>query len=548
VTAQASFALRGRNPDVLTCIANLSNDEVFTPPEFANRMLDTLAEAWAADHKGANLWADKTLRFLDPCTKSGVFLREITSRLNKGLAAEMPNLEERVDHILTKQVFGIGITYLTSLLARRSVYCSKHANGEHSIARSFTNEDGNIWFRRTEHTWADGNCTYCGASRATFTRSEELETHAYAFIHTGDIKARVAELFGGNMQFDVIIGNPPYQLDDGGYGTSAAPIYHLFVEQAKKLEPRYLSLVIPARWFAGGKGLDEFRESMLSDNRVRSIEDFLSAADVFPGVGLKGGVCYFLWDRDNSGLCRVSTHFKDWPVSTATRPLREEGAEIFIRFNEGLSILKKVVAVEGGKSKSLSLPESKRFERLVSSLRPFGLRTYFQGKTTKSPGDVPVYQNGGIGYTPRRAIKTGIDLIDRWKVYVGRAAPGTGNRDTYPHRIISTPFVGEPGSISSETYLCIGPFDSKNQAESVLSYLSCRLTRLLILLHKPSQDTTRKVYAFVPTQKWVKQWTDKDLYAKYGLSVSEIAFIEKIVRPMDLTGDSADEVVSQDDE
>src|SRR6187455_808320 len=153
MSVQASFALRGRNPDVLTCIANLSNDEVFTPPELANRILDTLAEAWAADHGGANLWADKTVKFLDPCTKSGVFLREITRRLNEGLAAEIPDLEARIDHILTKQVFGIAITHLTSLLARRSVYCSKHANGKHSIANSFASDTGNIWFERTKHTW-----------------------------------------------------------------------------------------------------------------------------------------------------------------------------------------------------------------------------------------------------------------------------------------------------------------------------------------------------------------------------------------------------------
>jgi hypothetical protein len=400
MSTQAGFALRGRNPDVLTCIANLSNDEVFTPPEFANRMLDTLAEAWAADNNGANLWADKTVKLLDPCTKSGVFLREITSRLTEGLAAEIPDLEERVDHVLTKQVFGIGITHLTSLLARRSVYCSKHAQGKHSIAKSFDRDDGNIWFERTEHTWTDGRCAYCGASQKTFDRGEGLETHAYVLIHTDNIKTRVAELFGGDMQFDVIIGNPPYQLDDGGYGTSAAPIYQLFVEQAKKLEPRYLSLVIPARWFAGGKGLDEFRESMLTDNRVRSIHDYLSASEVFPGVGLKGGVCYFLWDRHNPGLCRVTTHFKDWDVSTATRSLREEGVDVFIRFNEGLSILKKVVAVESGESQSLSLPENKRFDRLVSSRKPFGLETTFKGKAAKRAGDVLVYQNGGTGYTP----------------------------------------------------------------------------------------------------------------------------------------------------
>jgi site-specific DNA-methyltransferase (adenine-specific) len=232
MNGQASFSLRGRNPDVLTCIANLSNDEVFTPPEFANRMLDTLAEAWAADNDGGDIWSDSSVKFLDPCTKSGVFLREITNRLNKGLANEIPNLEDRVNHILTKQVFGIGITYLTSLLARRSVYCSKLAKGKHSIAKSFANDDGNIWFKRTKHTWADGKCKYCGASKKALDRGESRETHAYAFIHTDDIKARVSELFGGVMQFDVIIGNPPYQLDDGGYGTSAAPIYQLFVEKA----------------------------------------------------------------------------------------------------------------------------------------------------------------------------------------------------------------------------------------------------------------------------------------------------------------------------
>lgn len=536
MNGQVQLSLRGRNPDVLTCIANLSNDEVFTPPDFANRMLDALAAAWAADNGGANLWADPSARFLDPFTKSGVFLREITSRLVSGLADEIPDLQERVDHILTKQVFGIAITQLTSLLARRSVYCSKHAQGEHSIAKSFEDDQGNIWFERTEHTWVGGKCTYCGASKKTLGRGGDMETHAYALIHAEDVKVRVAELFGGDMQFDVIIGNPPYQLDDGGYGTSAAPIYQLFVEQAKALEPRYLSMVIPARWFAGGKGLDDFRESMLADNRLRSIDDFLSAADVFPGVGLKGGVCYFLWDRDNPGSCTVSTHFKDWPVSTATRPLLEEGADVFIRFNEGLSILKKVIAVESGQSGSLLLPEDRRFDQMVSSRKPFGLETTFKGKATGGADDVLVYQNGGKGFIARDAVTTGTPLIDCWKVYVGRAAPGTGNRDTYPHRILSTPFVGEPGTISSETYLCIGPFDTRTEAESALSYLTCRLTRLLILLHKPSQDTTRKVYTFVPTQEWTKVWTDEDLYAKYGISEREIEFIEKLVRPMEFQG------------
>jgi Eco57I restriction-modification methylase len=455
VPVVAPFALRNPyNPDVLTCIANLSNDEVFTPPEFANRMLDTLADRWAASKGGANIWADSAVTFLDPYTKSGVYLREIVKRLVSGLEGEIPDLQERVDHVLSKQVFGIGITQLTSLLARRSLYCSKTANGKHSIGKNvFDDEDGNIWFERVEHTWVGGTvvetadkkgnavlkaeggrCKYCGSPQVGLDRGSEAETHAYAFIHTNDIKARVAELFGEDMQFDVIIGNPPYQLDDGGFGTSAAPIYQKFVDQAKQLNPRLLAMVIPARWFAGGKGLDDFRESMLTDDRLRSIDDFLSASDVFPGVGLKGGICFFLWDRDNPGPCRVTTHFKDQPPSTATRRLLEGGVDVFIRFNEGLSILRKVVFVETGQSDVLSLPEEKRFDRLVSSRKPFGLETTFRGKVAKSRGDVSVYQNGGVGYIARSAVPTGAELIDRWKVFAGYAAPGTGNKDTYPHR------------------------------------------------------------------------------------------------------------------
>jgi len=534
VNGLAPWQHRAHNPDILTCIANLSNDEVFTPPALARRMLDTLAHAWAQDHGGANLWANPQVKFLDPCTKSGVFLRDITARLIDGLADAIPDLQARVDHILTKQVFGIAITRLTALLARRSLYCSKHAGGKHSVVKNFASDSGHIWFERTEHDWdKHGRCRFCGAAKQALERGPNRETHAYAFIHSHDIRARVAELFGDEMQFDVIIGNPPYQLGDEGHGKSAVPIYQHFVTQAKALQPRYLTMVTPARWFSGGKGLDEFRTSMLGDKRLRVMDDYLNASDVFPGVGLKGGISVFLWNRDHPGACSVTTHFNGELPATVERDILEGGIDVFVRFNQGMSILKKVVAVETGQTRSLVLPEKLRFDRLVSSRKPFGLATTFKGKTRKSADDdLLVYQNGGTDYVARSSITTGTHYIDKWKIFVGRAAPGTGNRDTYPHRIISTPFLGKPGEISSETYLCIGPFETQAQAESALSYLSCRLTRLLILLHKPSQDTTRKVYTFVSTQTWTQIWTDADLYAKYGISIEEIAFIEKVVRPM----------------
>lgn len=203
--------------------------------------------------------------------------------------------------------------------------------------------------------------------------------------------------------------------------------------------------------------------------------------------------------------------------------------------------------VETGGASSLSLPSGKRFDELVSPRKPFGLTTTFKGKPTAVPGAVKVYQNGGVGYTDREAFDMGINLVDSWKIFVGRAAPGTGNKDTYPHRIISTPFKGEPNSISSETYLCIGPFATESEAESSMSYLQCRLTRFLILLHKSSQDTTRRVYSFVPTQAWDRMWTDGDLYAKYGLTQEEVAFVEKVVRPM-AESDVDETLVGEDDE
>lgn len=526
MNGQAGFTLRGRNPDVLTCIANLSNDEVFTPPEFANRMLDTLTEAWSASNGGANIWADSTVTFLDPFSKSGVFLREITTRLITGLAEEIPDLQMRVDHILTRQVFGIGITTLTSLLTRRSLYCSKHARGEHSIAKSFAHDEGNIWFQRTEHAWDKGRCAFCGASQETLDRGEGLETHAYAFIHTDDIKGRLGELFGGEMQFDVIIGNPPYQMTGGGGGTNDSPIYQMFVQQAVKLEPKFLCMVIPSRWMAGGRGLGDFRAEFLADRRIRTLVDYENAKDAFPTVGIGGGICYFLWNRDNPGPCDSTYHRNGVTIGPHPRILDE--FDVFVRDNRAVGILHKVLAA-GERS----------FEELVSGDTPFGLATNFTNYSRDSiPNDAQVLLYANIatkrvrGAIERKEITKNIRLIDVWKLFLPVAGSGRERERSGVDIVLGPPIIGEPGSVCTQTYLVAGPLNSKDEAESIESYLQTRLARFLVSLRKPAQHVFRGMYRWVPIQPWDQKWSDSALYQKYGLTDDEIAFIEQMIRPM----------------
>lgn len=521
---QAVFTLRGRNPDVLTCIANLSNDEVFTPPEFANRMLDTLTEAWAAGNGGANLWADSSVTFLDPCTKSGVFLREITTRLIAGLATEIPDLQARADHILTRQVFGIGITKLTSLLARRSLYCSKHANSQHSVAKNFASDEGNIWFERTEHSWSEGKCIFCGASKEALDRDQGRETHAYAFIHTNNIKTRVAEFFGGAMQFDVIIGNPPYQLADASNSASASPIYQKFVEQAMALEPRYLTMVTPSRWFVGGKGLDEFRSKMLADRRLKAITDFIVDKDAFPKINVNGGVNFFLWDRNHQGDCEITTIERG---GVAGPPVCRSLAEfdVFIRRNQAVSILRKVKA-EGEKT----------FASQVSARKPFGLPTNFFGAATKSAlKPIKLHSSGKLTWVARSELLAKAEWVDQWKVLVGRATDGNEN---YPLPIWDQrgPFIAGPGEACSETYLVARIVGSQAEAERVVAYMRTVFFRFLVSLRKITQDNKAEVFSFVPDLPMDKSWTNEALSKRYALSDEEVEFMGTMVREMKFTG------------
>lgn len=527
---QAGFSLRGRNPDVLTCIANLSNDEVFTPPEFAGRMLDTLAEAWAAGHSGADLWADSSVKFLDPCTKSGVFLREITSRLTRGLAEEIPDLGKRVDLILTRQVFGIGITHLTSMLARRSLYCSKHAQGAHSIGTTFTSDEGNIWFERTEHAWSEGKCAYCGASQKAMDRGEGFETHAYAFIHTDDIKSRVAGFFGGEMQFDVIIGNPPYQMKGAAGGTSDSSIYHLFVDQAKKLDPRFLSMVIPSRWLAGGRGMDAFRETMLGDGHLCRLVDYTKMSTAFPGVDFEGGVGYFLWNRDEVGDCDYSLILGDEELPRTKRRLNE--FDIFVRDSRAVEILKKVTC-----------RAEPTFDVLMSGDTPFGLPTnftdfrgsFFQGAIKLY---VSVQQKRVIGWMDESKITKNRELIDSWKLFIPKAY---GERGAIPANVIGPINIAGPKSVCSQTYIVAGPLASEQVARNCDAYLKTRFARFLISLRKITQDLPRATYQWLPQQDWSLIWTDNMLREKYSIDDTEWSYIEKMIRPMDLSSDTVGE-------
>lgn len=539
------LSFHGRNPDVLNSIANLSNDEVFTPPEFANRMLDTLERAWAESNNGENIWSNPELRFLDPFTKSGVFLREIATRLIKGLESEIPDLQARVDHILTKQVFGIATTHLTSLMARRSLYCSKKANGKHSITKKFKDEAGNIWFQPMSHTWkkgtireftmdesgneveryVDGRCKYCGASKRDFEREEGLELHAYGLIHNDDPRKWVGEIFGQEMQFDVIIGNPPYQLNDGGgEGAGAIPIFQRFITAAKKLDPAFLTMVIPARWYTGGKGLDLFRKEMLEDKHLSQLHDFPETEMVFPGVNIRGGVCYFLMDRSNSELPKITNYSTTSAPISSTRELAIRGTDLVARYNKGISILEKVAA-----------KTSETYSNRVMSRNPFGISSNFDkfSTTRSSESDLVLYRSrrsrgdDKVVFINNSRVTQNRELIGTTRLIVSKASPGG---DDFPHAVFSEPIISEPGSVSTETYLVVDVFEDSAGAERLKSYMRTKFFRFMVAMVKSTQNISKGSFQFVPVIPLDRHWNDTSLAELFEIDESESNFMSEIVR------------------
>ncbi len=502
------------NPDVLTCLANLSSDEVFTPPNLVNDMLDLLP---------AKLWRDPNARFLDPVTKTGIFLREMAKRLMHGLETKIPDKQKRINHIFSKQLYGIAITELTSLLSRRSVYCSKTANGKYSVCETFDDGQGNILYQRMQHTWQGGKCAYCGASQEVYDRDDELETYAYNFIHTD----KPEENF--NMKFDVIIGNPPYQLGSDG-GTRDIPIYDKFIEQAKKLNPKYLTMIIPSRWMASGLGLKDFRKTMLEDKRIKKLVDFPVASEVFTGVEIKGGVCYFLWDKDYNGLCEVTNIRGEEIFGPTKRNLSEY--DVFVRDGRAAKILKKVLAYN-----------EPSIIDILSVDKEFGWTSNFTGfHLTKKSGDVPLYfiKKGkrDNGWIARKDITKSEHLIDKWKVMIPQAGSDGGKK--IPDIVLGRPLIAPSPSVCTQSYLFFFT-ESEPKAINIEIYLSTRFFRFLISLRKITQHATRSTYTWVPMQDFSEAWSDEKLYKKYGLTQEEINFIESMIRPMDINTTEGDD-------
>lgn len=498
------------NPDVLNCLANLSNDEVFTPPALANQVLDMLPQ---------ELFRDPKTKFLDPVSKSGVFLREIVKRLDRGLATVIPDRQQRIDHIMHNQVYGVAITELTSHISRRSLYCSMRANSEYSVSQ-FPNPEGNVKYKALRHTWnTNGKCIYCGASKEVYERTDADEQYAYLFLHTDN-----PERLFPNMKFDVIIGNPPYQLSDGGGSNqiSAKPIYNLFVNQAKKLNPRHLCMIIPSRWFAGGKGLDDFRKEMLNDKNLVCINHFPKSRECFQGVDIAGGVCYFLRTKGYNGLCKFTTTTGEIS-STRMRALNEY--PILIADNIGVDVINKVKSISNFFYNDRVLPRNS-----------FGFTSSARGKSKPFEGCISLISSEGVSYETVGSVTKNKNLLNKYKISVGTLNPdrgGVNNASDGMSNVTTKVRILNPNEVVTETYIVVDTLNTRVEAENCATYMRTKFVRYLILLTVSSMHIVRENYQFVPLQDFSHPWTDDMLYKKYNLDEKEIAFIESMIRPME---------------
>ncbi|MGP5165115.1 Eco57I restriction-modification methylase domain-containing protein [Arthrobacter rhombi] len=502
-------------PDILDVIAQLSSDEVPTPPLLARAMLDLLPE---------DVWSNPHYRWLNPASKSGAILRETAKRLMAGLATWQPDPAKRAEHILRHMLFGCSITQLTGEMTRRSVYISRDATSRHAVLR-FSTRDGNLPFVGAEHDYplgkdgkVKGLCRICSAP-SSLERGEHRENHAYAFIHGAYPTQEMQE-----MKFDVVVGNPPYQIgiENQRDSRDANPIYQYFVENAIALDPKYVAMIVPSRWFTGGKAqLDKFRANMIADRRLRAVVDNPKLFDCFPGVEIKGGVNYFLWDRDHDGGCEFSTRIDGTIISTVTRDLRA-GEGVIVRDNSAASIIQKTVKLR----KSIGTVEDR-----VAPRYPFGpslMSNFSEAATQPYPGSIPLIFGGRVEYISEGQITRNRDWVDKWKVLIPKAGDGHGREISY---VLGEPIAVAPGSACTQTYLVAGTFGSATEAENYAHYLTTKFARFLVLQRKATQDVTPDRFRFIPALDMSRRWSDEELYAHFNLTDTEIAHIESSIHP-----------------
>ncbi len=544
--------------DILVLFENLNSHEVFTPPRIANQMIDLLPQ---------ELFTHPEYKFLDPACKSGVFLREIFIKLYESLPKieiigfdgnkyNLAKKQERINHILKNMLFGIAISETTAYMSRRTLYGVMKANGDKNEATDkilIPNKLGNtqekilkqidrltfndyykkdIFLKDINYSGLneiEGNIFYPHEEASDLLNKTEDKDAADKFFPFIDETKhlKINEIKNGkrfnkktkkeeNMKFDVIIGNPPYQKSDGGAQASAAPIYNLFIEEAIKLNPKFLSFIIPSRWFSGGKNLEDFRKKMLSTKNLKKIIDFKDSKDCFPSVDIKGGVNYFLWTQYTNEYCNFNG---------IDRKLNE--FPIFIRDNNALNILRKVVA-----------KKEKTMDLIVSTRAPFGLRTNFveYEKEISTKSNIKLYGNkklmketNGIGFVGKEKINDKFNYYGKFLVLLPEAS-GDGKDD----KVLSTPIITDNNSICSETYLVISAFNELESAKKMSAYIKSKFFRFLVSLAKNTQHGTRTVYQFVPQFFYNSdhEYDDKSLYKYYELSSEEIEYIEKTIAGM----------------
>lgn len=533
--------------DILETITNVGNDEVFTPRRTCDMMLDSLPE---------EVWHNPSYKWLNPATKNGIFEREIALRLDKGLEHVIKDREERRKHILQKMIFSIGQTKFTSNVARRTLYYCSRANRKcdglkaadghyingYAIGNGswFDSEEGNIKTPHTTHEFGkDGKCIYCRiAKTSNYMNANQREQYSYDFIHINHLvldKKLQQMFFKGdkNMKFDIIIGNPPYQLaDGGGTGDSAKPIYNLFIDQARSLSPKYISMIIPSRWMKGGKGLDDFRKTMIEDTHIKMIYDFENSAECFPNNHIDGGVCFFVWDINYNGMVDYYYKPKDDAATFSKRYLKTDASDTVVRDYKQLSILEKIVS-----------KKEPKFSSIVYSRNPYGFNSdFFNRKETHS--EIVIHENpfedcvkiygvegkkGGSkrvsGYIESKNVRKSRDTINKYKLLFSKAFTTTA---TVPPEII----LAQPNEICTETFLLIGGWKSKNEQLNCLTYMKTKFFRALLFFNRHSLNISKESFDLIPIQTFNRKWTDKDLYEKYGLSNDEINYIEKNIEEM----------------